>query len=267
MKAYFSVFRIRLINSLQYRAVALGEIVTRFFWAFFEILAFAAVYAADGADFSMAFSQTAAYIWMQQALYAVFAVSYGDADIYEPIRTGGIAYELVRPADLYTRWLFSAAGNRVAPLCTSFLPMLLLAFLLPAPYRLLLPESILQFLLFLLSAVLGLFVTVSISTLMHISMFFTLSHRGTRIIFTAVSNLLSGGLIPLAFFLDSVRAVVQWLPFAAMRDIPLRIYCGTLTGSAVWSGLLLQVLWLVALVAFGKLWMRASLKKVVVQGG
>ncbi len=267
MKAYFSVFRIRLINSLQYRAVALGEIVTRFFWAFFEILAFTAVYAADGADFSMAFSQTAAYIWMQQALYAVFSVSYGDADIYEPIRTGGIAYELVRPVDLYTRWLLSGAGNRIAPFCTSFLPVLFLALLLPAPYRLLLPESIPQLLLFLLSTVLGLLITVSISTLMHISMFFTLSHRGTRIIFTAVSNLLSGGLIPLAFFPDRVRAVVQWLPFAAMRDIPLRIYCGTLAGGAVWSSLLLQSLWLVVLVVFGKLCMCASLKKIIVQGG
>ena len=114
---------------------------------------------------------------------------------------------------------------------------------------------------------LGLFVTVSISTLMHISMFFTLSHRGTRVIFTAVTSLLSGGLIPLAFFPDAVRGVVQWLPFAAMRDIPLRIYCGTLSGAALWAGLLAQVFWLAALVALGKLCMCVSLKRVVVQGG
>ena len=185
MKTYLSIFRIRLINGLQYRAVALGAIFARFFWAFFEILAFSAVYAAGDADFSMTFPQTAAYMWMQQALYTVFSVVCGDEDIYDSIRSGGIAYELVRPADLYTRWLFSAAGNRVAPLCTGFLPMLLIALLLPEPYRLLLPGSAAQLLLFLISAVLGLFVTVSISTLMHISMFFTLSHRGTRVIFTA----------------------------------------------------------------------------------
>lgn len=267
MKTYLSIFRIRLLNSLQYRAVALGEIATRFFWAFMEILAFAAVYAADGADFSMTLQQTAAYIWMQQALYALFSVVYGDGDIYEPIRTGGIACELVRPADLYTRWLFSAAGNRVAPLCVSFLPMLLIALLLPEPYRLLLPGSAAQLLLFLLSAVLGLFVTVSISTLMHISMFFTLSHRGIRVIFTAVTNLLSGGLIPLAFFPQAVRSVAQWLPFAAMRDIPLRVYCGTLSGAELWAGLLLQAFWLAVLVVLGKLCMRASLRRVVVQGG
>lgn len=267
MKTYLSVFRIRLINGLQYRAVALGAIFSRFFWAFFEILAFSAVYAAGDADFSMTFPQTAAYMWMQQALYTVFSVVYGDADIYDSIRSGGIAYELVRPADLYARWLFSAAGNRVAPLCTGFLPMLLITLLLPEPYRLLLPGSAAQLLLFLISAVLGLFVTVSISTLMHISMFFTLSHRGTRVIFTAVTSLLSGGLIPLAFFPDAVRGVVQWLPFAAMRDIPLRIYCGTLSGAALWVGLLAQVFWLAALVALGKLCMRVSLKRVVVQGG
>ena len=48
------------------------------------------------------------------------------------------------------------------------------------------------------------------------------------------------GVIPLAFFPDAVRGVVQWLPFAAMRDIPLRIYCGTLSGAALWAGLLAQ---------------------------
>ena len=62
MKTYLSIFRIRLINGLQYRAVALGAIFARFFWAFFEILAFSAVYAAGDADFSMTFPQTAAYM-------------------------------------------------------------------------------------------------------------------------------------------------------------------------------------------------------------
>ncbi len=134
MKTYLSIFRIRLINGLQYRAVALGAIFARFFLGVFrDPRLFGGVCGGD-ADFSMTFPQTAAYMWMQQALYTVFSVVCGDEDIYDSIRSGGIAYELVRPADLYTRWLFSAAGNRVAPLCTGFLPMLLIALLLPEPY-------------------------------------------------------------------------------------------------------------------------------------
>ena len=210
------------------------------------------MYAAGDADFSMTFPQTAAYMWMQQALYTVFSVVCGDEDIYDSIRSGGIAYELVRPADLYTRWLFSAAGNRVAPLCTGFLPMLLIALLLPEPYRLLLPGRCRAASSVPLSAVLGLFETVSISTLMHISMFFHAFaprsarhfHGGDEFAFRRPD--------PLAFFSGRLRGVVQWLPFAAMRDIPLRIYCGTLSARRCGRGFA-QVFWLAALVALGKL--------------
>ena len=55
MKSYLSLFRIRMINGLQYRAVALGSIFTRFCWALMEILAFFAVHRSNGGSFGMTF--------------------------------------------------------------------------------------------------------------------------------------------------------------------------------------------------------------------
>ena len=56
MKKYISVFRIRFINSLQYRAAAFGEILKSFAWAFMEILAYTALYRTAGNAFPMEFS-------------------------------------------------------------------------------------------------------------------------------------------------------------------------------------------------------------------
>lgn len=267
MKKYWSLFRIRMINSLQHRAVALGLILTRFCWALMEILAFAALYRTGKTNFSMTLEQIASYIWLQQGLYTLFLVVYGDGDIYESIRTGSIAYELVRPADLYNRWFCQAAANRISPLFVGFLPTLVLALLMPAPLRLVLPGSVWQFGLFLLSAVLALGVTVAVAMLMHMTMFFTLSHRGIRVVTTAVTSFLSGGVIPLAFFPEPVRRVAELLPFAAMQNMPLRIYTGNFSGAEALSGVALQLFWLAALVVLGKLWMHTALRRVVVQGG
>ena len=267
MKMYFSVFRIRLINSLQYRAVVLGEILARLGWGIMEILAFAALYRSAGSGLPMEFSQTVSYIWLQQLLFLLFSVVYADSEIYSTLQDGSIAYELVRPMDLYGRWFCQSAANRVAPTIVVSLPALLLALFLPEPYRMSLPLGPGQFLLFLLSCVLALGVVVSFAMLMYISLFYTLSHRGVKIIVTAVTSFLSGGVIPLPFFPAPVFFVVELLPFAAMQNMPLLIYSGNLAGAEALRGVAFQLFWLLALLAMGRLFMGRALKKVVVQGG
>mgnify|MGYP003378414279 CR=1 FL=1 len=243
MRPYLSAFRIRFINGLQYRASALGEMLSRCMWAFMEILAFQALYKTGESGFSMELSQTAS------------------------ISGGSVAYELVRPAGLYGRWFCHAAAVRLSYTALNSLPVFLVASLLPAPYGMVLPEDMGQILLFLLSSLLALGVVAAFAMLMYISMFYTLSHRGLKIIVTAVTDFFSGGLIPLPFFPEPVLAVVDLLPFAAMRNVPLLMYSGSLSGSTALQGIALQVFWLTVLVLMGRLAMKKALGKVIVQGG
>lgn len=267
MRAYGSIFRIRMINGLQYRSVALGAVLMRFFWGLMEILAYAALFKMGETSFSMTFSQTVSYVWMQQVLFILFRVVVGDGEIYAAIEEGSIAYELVRPVSLYGRWFFQSAANRIAPTLLGSLPLLLIVPFLPGNYRLVFPSSASQCLLFLLSCVFALGVVVAFAMLMYISLFYLTSQRGIKIIVTAVTHFLSGGLIPLNFFPDRVRLAVQMLPFAAMRDMPLQIWCGTITGAEACRRILLQVFWLVILIIAGYAAMEHALKRVVVQGG
>jgi ABC-2 type transport system permease protein len=52
-----------------------------------------------------------------------------------------------------------------------------------------------------------------------------------------------------------------------MQNLPFRIYIGNIPESDVWFYIFVQLFWLVLMVVLGKLWMNASLKKVVIQGG
>ena len=267
MKSYISVFRIQLINSMQYRTVVLAAIVTRFFWGFMEVLAYLVLYRTSNAAFPMELSQTVSYMWMQQILFVLFAVVFSDEDIYSAIGDGSIAYELVRPMNLYGRWFCKSAANRISFTMLNCLPALLLALLLPKPFRISLSIHPGQLLLFLISAILALGVVVAFAMLMYISLFYILHQRGVKIIVTAITTFLSGGVIPLPFFPEPIYHIVRMLPFAAMQNMPLLIFSEKITGMEALKGIAFQLFWFLALYLLGQITMKQALKKVIVQGG
>ncbi|MCL2814047.1 MAG: ABC transporter permease [Oscillospiraceae bacterium] len=266
MKKYLTIFRIRFIHGVQYRIVVFSLIFTGFLWGLMLVLAYSAFYRNDPAAFPMTLSETISYMWLQQAFLILFSVVFADVEIETSIESGAIAYELVRPADLYGRWFSRACAGRAA--FTVFrLPLLIIVFFLPAPYNLSIPPDIFQAIMFLPSTALALGVTTAFAMLMYVSMFYTTSYRGVRVLLIAATAFFTGAVIPFPFFPATVRTVLETLPFAAMQNMPLRIYSGNIAGMDALNGILFQIIWLVLLVAAGKLLMRRALRKVTVQGG
>jgi len=267
MKKYLAIFRIRFVNSLQYRVAALAGLSTQFAWGFMELLAFSAFYRANPAAFPMEFSQVVSYIWIQQAFLTLLMTWFFDNDIFSAITTGSIAYELVRPIDLYKRWFFQNIANRLARACLRSAPILIVAFILPQPLGMDLPASPVQLTLFFFSITLSLGVVVSFSMLIYIASFYTLESRGLRFVSAVLSDFLAGAIVPIPFFPEPFRSVAELLPFAAMQNMPLRIYSGNIAGSQALKGILLQIFWLSALYLTGQIMMKRAVKKVIVQGG
>ncbi|MCL2023119.1 MAG: ABC-2 family transporter protein [Oscillospiraceae bacterium] len=265
MRAYFSLLRIRFINGLQYRAAALAGISTQFAWGFMEILAFSAFYRANPDAFPMEFSQLVQYIWLQQAFLGVIVPWSWGGNITETIVNGNIAYELVRPMNLYNRWYFESLANRLANAAMRCLPILAVAFLLPAPFRMNLPANLGGLGLFAVSLTLTVLVVSAYVILDYISVFYTMSRYNA--IFSVAADFLAGGYIPLSFFPATLRRILELSPFGAMQNLPLRIFNGEIAGSDAMWGIALQVFWLIVMVLLGKLLMKHSLKRVVAQGG
>jgi ABC-2 type transport system permease protein len=215
----------------------------------------------------MTFSHTVSYIWLQQAFIALFFLWFYDNSIFESIETGSIAYELVRPMDLYSRWFSITAANRVSRTVLRCVPLLAVAFVLPHPFRLVFGGGPAQLGLFAISMALSLGVVLSFSMLIYISAFYTLNSNGVRLIVAVASDFMSGGYIPLPFMPDAVRVVLEVLPFGSMQNMPLLIFSGYLYGEALMRGLALQVFWFAALVIIGRVLMARSLRRVVTQGG
>ncbi|NLO39750.1 MAG: ABC transporter permease [Ruminiclostridium sp.] len=267
MRKYISFFRMRFINGLQYRTAAYAGIATQFAWGFMEILMFRAFYAANPEAFPMEFSQLSSYIWLQQALLALFMTWFLENDIFSAITSGNVAYELVRPMNLYRMWFVKNLASRLSKAVLRCMPILLVAAFLPAPYNISLPSGFPEFIWFSVSLVLGFLIVVAFCMLVYIATFYTMSPMGVRLIAVTMVEFFSGAVIPIPFFPDKIRLVFELLPFASMQNMPLRIYSGNITGNEVLTGIALQVFWLVVMLATGRLLMGRALKRVVIQGG
>lgn len=267
MKKYLSFFRLRFIMGLQYRTAAAAGIVTQFFWGAMEILAFRAFYEADAAAFPMPFEAVVTYVWLQQAFLAMFAAWGMEGEIFDVIRNGNIAYELCRPVGIYQMWFARSAANRVSRALLRCVPILAVASLLPAPYGLGLPASPAHGVLFLLTLLLGLLVMVAFTMLVYITTFYTLSPEGVRIFCVSAVEFFAGAVIPLPFFPEKVQYVLELLPFAAMQNVPLRVYSGSMTGQEMLRAVCLQVFWLAVLTGVGWNLCRRAERRVTVQGG
>ena len=265
MKQYRSLFRIRFINGLQYRAAALAGLATPFAWGFMEILAFAAFYRANPTAFPMEFSHLVSYIWIQQAFLALFMPWGVGGNAVETIVSGNISYDLARPMDIYNRWLFETIADRVSRATLRCAPILIVAFILPEPFRMTLPSDLFQLSMFIISAPLAMFAVTAYCLIDYMSAFYTMSRY--NVIFVILADFLAGGYVPIPFFPEPFRKVAELLPFAAMQNMPLRIYSGDIAGMDAVRGIGLQLFWVAAMLIFGKLLMRRSLKRVVTQGG
>lgn len=264
---YLSIFRLRFIGQLQYRGAALAGLTTQIAWGLMLMLSFAAFYRQDPAAFPMSFSQTAAYVWLQQAFLTLFMIWFYDNSIFDAVSSGEIAYELARPIDLYSLWFFRSIAARFANATLRSMPLLIIAFLVPEPYRLILPPNPLQFVLFIISLLFSVIVVVAFTMLVYISAFRTISTLGIRIIAAALSDFLAGYIIPIPFFPQPFRMIASVLPFSAMGNTPLRIYSGHIAGRDALTAVLLQIFWAVVLVITGQIYMSRATRHIVVQGG
>jgi len=267
MKKYLSFFRLRFAMGLSYRAAAWAGIATQFVWGGMEIAMFRAFYEAEPERFPMAFSATVSYVWLQQAFLALFAPWMLESEVFESIKDGNIAYEMCRPMRIYPMLFARAMAMRVSRAALRCVPVLLFACVLPEPYGLGAPSGDGGLVLFLAAMVLGVLVTVAFGALVYAVTFFTISPEGLRLLITSAMDFFNGAIIPLPFFPDKMRTVMELLPFASMQNVPLRIYSGDLQGIGALRAVALQVLWLAVLVACGWAVMARAERKLTVQGG
>ncbi|MFP4015407.1 MAG: ABC transporter permease [Halanaerobiales bacterium] len=267
IKPYLSIIKIRFILLLQYRAAALAGICTHFLFGFVRVMVFEAFYNSSSIIQPLSYTQTITYIWLSQALLGLQPWN-GDRELQSLIRSGNVAYELCRPLNLYNQWYSRSIALRSAPTLLEALPLFLITvFLLPEQYRLVLPDSSVLVICWMITTVGALLLSAAITNLINVSTIWTISGRGVERLLPALVMFFSGMIVPIPLFPDWLQRIVIHLPFSGLVDIPMRFFTGALTVQTLLPMLAIQFFWIVVLVIAGR-WLTAKgLSKVIIQGG
>jgi ABC-2 type transport system permease protein len=263
LSKYLEVIRLEMLRIITYRTNFVAMFFNSFVLVFMYSYLWRAVYANSPTIGDMTLSQMLTYVFVVRAIVVPFDNDI-DWRLAERTRTGDIAIDFIRPANLQLLQFAIAIGSFVMLFITTSVPVLALGAWL---FGISAPASLGQFALFLFSLLLSFIITTSISYIFGMISFWTFSIHGILFAKIFVSEFLAGAAIPLSLFPDWLRRLAMVLPFQAVVNTPLSIYLQLIPQQSVAHLLALQVFWAVGLVGFGRFLLLKSYRQLEVQGG
>lgn len=263
MRSYIAIFKCRISTLFQYRLAALAGLSTQIFWGIIKVMIFNAFYGFSAGPQPITLPQSITFIWLGQALLQMIPWNV-DKELEAQVRTGNVAYDLIRPVDLYGFWYFRSMALRIVPTIMRSIPLFILAGFF---FGLTAPVSIGAGIGFVISLIFSTFLSAAMTTAVLISLFWTISGEGILRLLPHTSLILSGMLVPLPLFPWWMQPFLSLQPFRCIIDIPIRIYTGVIPTSNLMPYIMLQVVWCLIFIFGGKWLMNRALKRVVIQGG
>lgn len=211
--------------------------------------------------------QAVTFVWLGQALMTSTGVMGGgcETELIARIRTGDVAIDLYRPADLQAWWLATDLGRAGFQLLgRGVLPLAVAGLLFPLEW----PGSVPAWAAFLVSVALAVVVGFAVRYLVALVAFWLMDGAGVLLLSSLVALFFSGMVLPLNVFPGALGTVARLLPWASTLQVPADIFLGRSGGAAgVLGRLAFQAAWAVVLLGAGRAVQALATRKVVVQGG
>ncbi|HYH02910.1 MAG TPA: ABC-2 family transporter protein, partial [Bacillota bacterium] len=120
---------------------------------------------------------------------------------------------------------------------------------------------------FLMSLFLGFIIAFALNSITIMLAFWTTNVHGAQLAKRALVEICSGVLIPFEFLPLWLKEIVNYLPFQGMAYIPISIYTGRITGTAIYCNLAAQLGWAVMILLIAQLIWNAASRQVTINGG
>jgi len=260
---YFEFARVAFLKLLAYRLRYFTGIVTYFINVSVYYFIWKAIYSSSTDVAGYDLGQIVTYVsvgWIARSFY----FNNVDREMAAEVLEGKIAISLIKPVD--TQWMYvsQAVGESCFRAAMFTLPI---AVLLVFVYPIHLPASAAAAGLFVLSCFLALFIFTMINFIVGTCALQLQSIIGVIRAKYFVVEFLSGLLLPLTFFPESLQTILFYLPFPHVSFTPLQIYLGKLQGPGAWQALATQALWVIALYFLGRFYWKYSIRRLSIQGG
>lgn len=264
--AYRVFIRNAFLEMLAYRMRYVTGIMTYLLFVSVNYFIWQAVYAQRPIGemiHGFTLSDMVTYIcvgWVARTLY----FSNIDYDIDEMVRTGQVSIMLLRPVNFQMMLISKAFGELLFRAAFFTLPVGIFIF---SVFHIQWPANALDLFCFVVSLLTSFFVLAEINFILGLLAFSLKSINGIIRAKYYLVQLFSGLLLPINFFPDWARVVLEVLPFRFMTYVPLQLYLGKIPNHELPALFLSQLLWVVGLHICGHLMWRKAAAKLTVQGG
>jgi ABC-2 type transport system permease protein len=264
VRVYLAVARHSFRRYSTYRTATVAGAFTNTVFGFIRAFVLVALWQARPGIGGYDVTDAVTFCFLSQALIAPVAVFGPPLELAERVRTGDVAIDLYRPADLQGWWLAGDLGRAGFHLLARGLPPFLAGAL---AFDLRTPASPAGWLAVPVSVGLALLVSFAIRYLLALSSFWLLDDRGLNMVAFTAASFFSGLVLPLVLFPGWLGTLAHALPWAAILQVPADVWLGRYQGADLLAALGGQALWAAVLLGAGRLVGAAAHHRVVVQGG
>lgn len=263
MNAFLATVRISFRRQLTYRAANLSGLVTNLFFGFFRAAVLLTLYNERTVVNGLTIQGAITYAGLSQAVigYLSFFHWY---ELMHTVHDGQVSTDLLKPQNFFSYWLGIDTGRALGSFLIRSLPLFIIFALF---YDVYLPQSLPQWLYFLLSLAFAHLISFAWRFMVNLAAFWTPNALGIGRFVFGLSWTFSGFYMPLDLFPEWLAQFSRATPFGAGFYIPIQIFLGIVEKQAILSSLCLQLFWIVILLIFDHVILSFGIRKLVIQGG
>jgi ABC-2 type transport system permease protein len=187
-----------------------------------------------------------------------------ESTIANSVRTGEVTSDLIRPLNHQLLHFSNAVGMALVEGIWLLIITAVLGF---AWLDMTPPKDLVSAFAFVLSVLLALIIKFDLAYLTGVAAFWLTDVRGLIVTRATIVGILGGAYFPLEFLPQSIRRLLNLLPFSGTSAIPARIYSGRITGASILSALIQQLFWAIAIWLLSRLIWKKALRRVEINGG
>ncbi len=263
MNAFLATVRISFRRQLTYRAANLSGLATNLMFGFFRAAVLVTLYNERTIVNGLTIQGAITYAGLSQAVIGYLSLFHW-YELMHTVYDGQVSSDLLKPQNFFVYWLGVDTGRALGSFLVRSLPLFLIFVLI---YDAVFPQTLLQWLLFLLSLVFAHFISFAWRFLVNLAAFWTPNALGIGRFVFGLSWMFSGIYMPLDLFPDWLAKFSRATPFGAGFYIPIQIFLGVVEDQTVVLSLGLQLFWIIVLVILDHMILSFGIRKLVIQGG
>jgi len=266
LRKYWHVIKIGIENTLVYRVNFLFRVLFGLIPLIATLSLWRAIYSGEQkgiAGYSLA--EMTSYYLVVTIVDALTAVSDDDWQIAADIKDGNISQFLIKPLDYLTYRLCLFGAGRIIYTAVAFVPVTLFIFWHRNYFVLPADSATLGW--FMVSIVLTGLLQFFISYALALLAFWLLEVSTLIFIVFAFEYIAGGHLFPLDILPPVLAKALYLTPFPYQLFFPVSIYVGKTTGAALYQGMVIQTLWVIAAYLLARFVWQRGIRKYAAVGG